>query len=107
MRLDRLTSRAIGVLVTLGLSLPLCMAQNSSNASLEGGVRDPSGALKKRPEVQLRNMGRRQATTQTNQKGEARFNKVDPGRYQVHVEAPGFKPQDTEAFTLTSGVDRK
>ena len=35
-----------------------------------------------------------------------KFNKLTPGRYQIHVEAAGFKPQDVEAITLVPGVNR-
>src|SRR6185295_2166602 len=106
MRLDRLQSCAISVLIIVVISSQLVVAQNSSNASLDVEVRDPSGALVNKAQVQLLSNGRLQAATQSNQNGEARFNKVAPGRYQIHVEAPGFKPHDIEAITLTPGPNR-
>jgi hypothetical protein len=81
------------VLVVVVISSQLGFAQSSSNASLDVVVRDPSGALVNKAQVQLLSNGRQQAATQTNQNGEARFNKLVRGRYLVHVEAPGFKPQ--------------
>ena len=57
-------------------------------------LRDPSGALINKAQVQLLRNGQLHATPQTNQRGEARFNKVAPGRDQVHIEAVGFKAQD-------------
>jgi hypothetical protein len=106
MRLDRLQSCAISVLIIVVISSQFVVAQNSSNASLDVEVRDPSGALVNKAQVQLLSNGRLQAATQSNQNGEARFNKVAPGRYQIHVEAPGFKPHDIEAITLTPGPNR-
>ena len=82
----------------------LCMAQTS--ASLDLVVKDPSGALINKAQVQLIKNGKIQSTVQTNQRGEARFNKATPGRYQLHIEAAGFKAYDLEEFDL-SGTSRK
>src|SRR5689334_8955257 len=74
-----------------------------TNASLEVIVKDPSGALINKAQVQLVRNGKPQATAQTNQRGEARFNKVAPGRYQLHVEAAGFKALDLNNVDLATG----
>ena len=105
MRIQRLWFRAISVLVALLLISQLVIAQSSATASLEVAVHDPSGALINKAQVQLISSGKPQLS-QTNQKGEARFGKLTPGRYQIHVEAAGFKPQDVEAVTLVPGVNR-
>jgi hypothetical protein len=81
------------------------MAQSSATASLEVAVHDPSGALINKAQVQLIS-GSKPQLSQTNQKGEARFAKLTPGRYQIHVEAAGFKAQDVEAVTLVQGLNR-
>ena len=94
MRVESLQSRAISVLIVLLLTIAPCLGQSS--ASLEVIVKDPSGALINKAQVQLIRNGKPQAATQTNQRGEARFNKVSPGRYQLHVEAAGFKAQDID-----------
>src|ERR1051325_9239002 len=86
------------------LCLLPCFVQ--TNASLEGIVRDPSGALINKAQVRLVQNGKPVATTQTNQRGEARFNKVAAGRYQVHVEAAGFKAQDID-LDLAAGPHHK
>jgi Carboxypeptidase regulatory-like domain len=78
-----------------------------SNASLEVIVKDPSGALINKAQVQLVRNGKPQATAQTNQRGEARFNKVAPGSYQVHIEATGFKAQDIDELDLRAGANQK
>ncbi|HEX3184744.1 MAG TPA: TonB-dependent receptor [Pyrinomonadaceae bacterium] len=80
------------------------MAQTS--ASLDLVVKDPSGALINKAQVQLIKNGKIQSTVQTNQRGEARFNKATPGRYQLHIEAAGFKAYDLEEFDL-AGTIRK
>ena len=87
------------------LCLLPCFVQ--TNANLEVIVRDPSGALINKAQVRLVQNGKLVATTQTNQRGEARFNKVAAGRYQVHIEAAGFKAQDLDELDLSAGANRK
>jgi hypothetical protein len=65
-----------------------------ANATLEVIVKDPSGALVHKAQVQLLHDGKPHTSAQTNERGEARFTKIAPGRYQIHVEAAGFKAQD-------------
>ena len=77
-----------------------CTAQ--TGGSLELVVKDPSGALISKAQVQLIKNGRIQSTTQTNQKGEARFSKLIPGSYQLHIEAAGFKPYDVDLDVTAS-----
>jgi hypothetical protein len=107
MRVQRLYSRVISVLIT---SLVICnpyLAQNTpGNGSLEVIVKDPSGALVNKAQVQLLKNGKPQTTLQTNQKGEARFNKISPGRYQLHIEAAGFKAQTLEVVDIAAGPNR-
>ena len=78
-----------------------------TTATLEVIVKDPSGALINKAQVQLVKNGKPQSLVQTNQRGEARFNKVAPGRYQVHVEAAGFKALDIAEVDLTAGANRR
>ena len=94
-----------GTVAVLVLSVLTCSAQ--TNANLEVIVRDPSGALISKAQVQLVRSGKRQSLVQTNQRGEARFNKVLPGRYQVRIEAPGFKAQELNEVDLVAGANRK
>jgi hypothetical protein len=78
-----------------------------TNGSLEVVVKDPSGALINKAQVQLVRNGKTEATAPTNQRGEARFNKVAPGRYQLRIEAAGFKAQDLNDLDLSAGANRK
>src|SRR5215510_9871908 len=105
MRFQSLHSRAISVLIAFLLNAVPCVAQG--NASLEVIVKDPTGALINKAQVQLVRNGKPQSLSSTNQRGEARFNKVPAGRYQLHVEAAGFKTFDVEDLDLPSGPQRR
>lgn len=106
MLVECLNFRAIRMLIVFFVSGLICLAQGPANATLEVVVRDPSGALVSKAQVQLLSNDKRTSAEQTNQKGEARFNRVVPGRYQLHIEAAGFKPQDVEAVVITPGANR-
>ncbi len=108
MRVECLQSRAISVFIALVLTVLPCLAQTTQgNASLEVVVKDPSGALINKAQVQLVRNGKPQSLSSTNQRGEARFNKVPAGRYQIHIEAAGFKAQDIESVELAVGPNRR
>jgi hypothetical protein len=93
------------VLIALFLMIVSCLAQGSG--SLEVIVKDPTGALISKAEVQVSKNGKAQSLSSTNQRGEARFNKLTAGHYQIHVEAAGFKALDLEDVDLTSGPQRR
>ena len=80
-----------------------CFGQTSG--SLDLVVKDPSGALINKAQVQLIRNGKIQSTAQTNQRGEVRFNKLIPGPYKLHVEAAGFKAFDDDVDV--TGSSRK
>ena len=105
MRVESLHSRATSVFVALVLTVLPCLAQ--SPASLEVIVKDPSGALINKAQVQLIRNGKSQSLISTNQRGEARFNKVAPGAYQIHIEAAGFKALDIEDVNVSTGPQRR
>jgi len=95
------------VLIILAVcSFGVAQTKSQVEASLEVIVRDPSGALIHNARVQLVRNGKRESTAQTNDKGEARFNRVAAGHYQVHVEAPGFKFVDIDVLDLHAGSNR-
>src|ERR1051325_771447 len=107
MRVESLQSRAISVFIALLLIVGPCLGQGAPNASLEVIVKDPTGALINKAQVQLIRNGKSQSLSSTNQRGEARFNKVPAGRYQLHIEAAGFKALDVEDLELSSGPQRR
>src|ERR1051325_10862469 len=100
MRVDVPHSRAISALAVLLLAVVPCLGQ--TNASLEVIVKDPSGALINKAQVQLLRNGKPQSLVVTNQRGEAHFNKIPAGRYQLHIEAAGFKAQDIDDLDLSN-----
>src|SRR5688500_11290396 len=112
MRVESLHSRAISVLIALVISAAPCFAQSlaqtaQGNPSLEVIVKDPSGALISKAQVQLIKNGKPQSLVSTNQRGEARFNKVSIGDYKLHYEATGFMAHDVESLELSTGLNRK
>jgi hypothetical protein len=107
MRFD-LYSRAVGVFIALALLVSIGAAQTkrAGDASLEIVVKDQSGAVIHEALVQLVKDGKTQPAIQTNQKGEARIGRIAAGRYQLHVEAVGFKARDIEGEDLRPGSNR-
>src|SRR5262249_8683512 len=105
MLVKSLHSRAISVLIAFLLTVAPCVGQSS--ASLEVIVKDPTGALISKAEVQLSKNGKPQSLSSTNQRGEARFNKLATGRYQLHIAAAGFKALDLDDVELASGPQRR
>jgi hypothetical protein len=104
-RLPALCSRVTGVLITLAFFGSLCAAQTKSG-SLEVVVTDPSGALIHNARVQLVKDGKAESATQTNARGEARLGRIAPGRYQLRVEAVGFKARDIDIQDVRAGSNR-
>src|SRR5689334_2984988 len=107
MRIESLHSKAISLFIVLLLTVGPCLGQATGNASLEVVVKDPTGALINKAQVQLLRNGKSQSLSSSNQRGEARFNKVPAGRYQIHVEAPGFKTQDVDVDLLAGQQHRE
>src|SRR5258705_3319165 len=108
MPFEALSPRAIGVLMVLVFNSAMCFSQSRTDGygSLEVVVKDPSGALVNKARVQLLSNGKVQSSAKANQKGEARFNRVAAGHYQIHVEAAGFKSQDLEFAEISPGTNR-
>ena len=95
MLIGRLQSRAISILVAFLFPFQISSAQNPATSTLDVLIRDPSGALIAKAQVQLLVNNKQQSLVQTNQKGEARFNRLQPGQYEIRIEAAGFKPLET------------
>jgi hypothetical protein len=74
----------------------------SLTGSLAGSVRDPQGAPL--PGATLTLTGKTGSTTTTADKqGNYRFPAVDPGRYELRAEAPGFRPRLQREISLSIG----
>ena len=75
-----------------------------STASLNGAVRDSSGAVVSKSKVVLRNVATAvEHTTTTNDAGAYLFLDITPGRYVVFASAQGFGEQRVPEFALTVG----
>ncbi len=73
-------------------------------AELGGTVRDPAGAVIAGAKVRARNLGTSQELqTVTNPDGVYRLRPLQPGRYEVTVEAVGFQPLTIGNVELTVG----
>src|SRR5678816_4061455 len=97
--------RAIGVLFLLATYIPQSFGQTKPS-TLEVVIHDPSGALVSRAIVQLSKSGKPAVTAQTNQKGEARL-KLVAGRYELTVDAPGFKTLKIDSLEIGAGVNSR
>jgi carboxypeptidase family protein len=74
----------------------------SSAAMLRVTVVDPSGAVIVGARVQVAG-----STVDTSPRGEALFAALEPGRYGIHVEAPGFEAADMKDVRVRSGENRR
>ena len=75
-----------------------------STASLNGSVRDSTGAVIPSAKIVLRNVDTAvENTTVTNGAGAYLFLDITPGRYTVRTSVPGFVEQQVPEFTLTVG----
>src|ERR1700681_3356055 len=75
-----------------------------STASLNGAVRDSSGAVVPKGKVVLKNVATAvEHTTTTNDAGAYVFLDITPGRYVLSASAPGFGEHRIPEFTLAVG----
>ena len=100
------------------LLFPLAaLAQPPGGAALRVTVVDPSGAVIVGAHVTLRPAQgeRRQGPSEgidvvsidTGARGEATFATLEPGRYVIHVESPGFEPGDVRDYRVRAGDNRR
>src|ERR1041385_216490 len=98
-----------------GSLLDVC-AQSASTGALTGSVTDPTGAILQNAKITLRNYGTSETRTAvTNPNGLYRFSLLQPGEYELTVEAVGFAPflvrqvmiQITEVRSITTQLTVK
>ncbi|HEY7056232.1 MAG TPA: carboxypeptidase-like regulatory domain-containing protein, partial [Vicinamibacterales bacterium] len=94
----------IGALLTLGLALPAFAQSQAMNGSIEGTVRDDSGALLPGVTVTVTNTdtGASRAVI-SNEEGTYRAQLLPLGTYQVVAELQGFKKFEQRGITLSAG----
>jgi len=108
----------IGLILFTGLSLatvlvmaPSLRAQSSSTGALSGRLTDSSGAAIPNATVTLTSADTAQSrTTMTESDGTYKFGLLPPAKYQLRIEASGFKtvniPTVTVSVTETAVLDR-
>ena len=93
----------VSVLVSVVLAgwLPAAALAQTA-ATLRITVVDPSGAVIVGASVTVGTTSR-----QTGGRGEAVFTPLDPGRYTIQVESPGFEPYDAREVRVRPGDNRR
>ena len=96
----------LGMVAAVGVSAR-ALAQPEA-ATLRVTVLDPSGAVIVGAHVTVQPPGTRgPLSTVSDGRGDATFAGLEPGRYQIHVESPGFEPRDEQAVRVRSGETRR
>jgi hypothetical protein len=99
--------RIISLFVGLAIAAGQSPAQTgTSEASLRVAVVDPSGAAIVAAQARLKTGKGGNIALATNERGESLFAQLAPGRYQLHVEAAGFDPQDVDELIVKAGNNR-
>ena len=102
---DHVARLGFGVIVTVlcVLSLNSVAYAQSTFGTVLGTVKDPSGSVIPKAQVQLVNTGTNTAReTETSSNGGYQFVNIDVGTYQLTVDALGFQKTEFQAFDLTS-----
>ncbi|HEX4022148.1 MAG TPA: TonB-dependent receptor [Acidobacteriaceae bacterium] len=93
-----------GLFLSLILLLSGASFAQLSTASINGVVRDPSGAVVPDATIMLRNIQTSvENTTTSNSAGVYSIFNITPGQYTIEATAPGFGPKSVPLFTLTVG----
>src|SRR5262245_22033355 len=94
-KLVRLRGSGLGSFLTFWLlfvALTISGQAQSSNATLNGAVTDPSGAVVAGAELTLTNTATNfEAKFTTNERGEYTFRNLTPGTYNLKVSKSGFQ----------------
>ena len=87
--------RTLILVFVVNLSTAVAFAQSRTDATLKITVVDESGGVIVGARVDVKPLaGRDAVTVDTGGRGDATFAALVPGRYAIHVEAPGFEPGD-------------
>jgi carboxypeptidase family protein len=100
----------VGWLAALTLWPGLALAQGQSFATLRLTVADPSGAVIVGARVTVTSAAAGAAAppaVSTDARGDAIVPLLDPGRYAIHVESPGFADYDARDVRLRAGENRR
>ncbi|HKQ76938.1 MAG TPA: carboxypeptidase regulatory-like domain-containing protein [Blastocatellia bacterium] len=83
------------------------LAQTTGSATLRGVVKDPNGAVVAGATVTLKSVRTQsERKAKSNSDGNYAFAAIEPGAYELKVEAGGFKTLSQTGFTLAPGDTR-
>jgi hypothetical protein len=101
--------RAFVTLLIILLYPAIAFGQPRAEASIRITVVDPSGAVIVGAQVTVRpaEADATPITLNTSGRGEAVFGPLEPGRYAIRVEAPGFEPHDIRDLRVRAGETRR
>ncbi len=95
-------------LLALPLLLSVPVLAQTHRAAVRGTTYDPNGAVITGARVTLTNVGTGESrTTTTNDDGAYGISSLVPGRYQLEVEAPGFKKFSERVDLLVNEILRR
>ena len=94
----------LGVLIAV--VFPALTFAQATDATLRVTVVDPSGAIIVGARVTL-TPSAASLTADTGARGDATFSALEPGRFTIHVESPGFEPADVRDVRLRAGDNRR
>ena len=100
----------LGTVAALALMSPWSIAQqqptqSESKATIHGTVTDQTQALVVGAAVTLTNGAPFKQETQTNDRGEYLFTKLEPGTYTLTFTAPNFEVRTLDYINVTAGAD--
>jgi len=101
-------ARRVVFLFILGIALSPQVKAQFDTASVLGTLHDHSGAALPKSTVVLTNLetGTNQSLL-TNGQGNFEFGSVKPGVYKLRAELSGFRPAQTDKFTVTVGARQR
>jgi carboxypeptidase family protein len=96
-------------LALVALASTPAASQTARDATLRVSVTDPTGAVIVNAKVVLQPIepSGPSMETATNDRGEAAFTNLLPGRYAVHAEFPGFEPKQFDDLRLRAGANTR
>jgi hypothetical protein len=96
-----MSKASLAALTLVVLMIPICLSAQTNYATLGGTVADSSGALIPGVTITAKNIDTGIITTVvSNEVGAYQFAALQPGRYRVSSELPGFRTYTYEEVTL-------
>jgi hypothetical protein len=95
-------AKAIGLTITIILLLALTAAAQTTTGNLTGTVTDPNGAVVSNANVTVTNQATgAERSTVSNESGAFDFETLQPGKYNLTIEAKGFKKVISRDVTVS------